>query len=122
MGMQNENIKNIDQARFLIFTFSITIMLLDVFLRSHSIPMFATHALRKCNSHVYIWCTYNTHIQTIFTIQVRSIARYEINDQAGFLIYKTVTSGYPVPRIDVTRCVHRVNAIQLNAVIGACRY
>ena len=36
------------------------------------------------------------------------------------LEYKTVPNGYPVLRIDVTGCVHRVNAIQLNAAIESC--
>ena len=50
MGMQNKNNNNNnDQARFLTFTFSIDIMLLDFFIfflqRSHSIAMFAAHAL-----------------------------------------------------------------------------
>ena len=30
---------------------------------SHSIAMFAVHALRESNSHAYIRCTYNTRIQ-----------------------------------------------------------
>ena len=38
------------------------------------------------------------------------------------LEYKTVPSGYPIRRIDVTGCVHRVNAIRLNAVIESFNY
>ena len=30
---------------------------------SHSIAMFAAHALRESNSHVHIRCKYNTRIQ-----------------------------------------------------------
>ena len=66
MGMQNE-IKLDDQARFLIFTFNFDIIhnlsLYMLVQRSHSIAMFAAHALGESNSHVYIRCTYNTRIQ-----------------------------------------------------------
>ena len=38
------------------------------------------------------------------------------------LEYKTVPNVYPVSRADVTGCVHRVNAIQLNAVIESFNF
>ena len=38
------------------------------------------------------------------------------------LQYKTVPNGLHVSRIDVTGCVHRVNAMQLNRVIESFNY
>ena len=47
---------------------------------------------------------------------------WAITSREERLEYKTVPNGYHVPRIDVTGCVHRVNAIRLNAVIESFNY
>ena len=64
-----QNYKN-DQAGFFIFTFSVDIIhslsLYMLVQGSHSTAMFATHALRESNSHVYISCVRAYNIDDLF--------------------------------------------------------